>query len=757
VGYGLGVDVGATFTAAAVTRGAGAEMVVLGDRGVVVVPSVVFAREDGTLLAGHAAEARAPGDPGRVAREAKRRMGDPTPVVLGGVPYPPAALLAALVGEVVAAAAEAEGGPPGRVVLTRPALWGPYRQEHFEEVALLSGLAGALTTTEAEAAATYYAAGGPAEGPGGPAEGPGVLAEGAVVAVYDLGGGTFDTAVLRAGRGGLEIVGTPEGVDLTGGVGFDEVVFRYVDEALGGAVGALDPTVPAATAALLRLRQDCTLAKETLSAQPEATIPVFLPDRRLQVTLTRAEFERRIGPAVESTLDALHRALRSAQVAPAELAEVLLVGGSSRIPLVARRLAAELGAPIRTSRHPKHAVALGAAIIAGRAIAQPSPANPADPAAAVSPHGAGATAPELSASGKAAARRRRGRWRTPTAAAAVALLVAAGIAFFVREANQPGPDRPMSTTAPAPVIGASLPTPTVLSTVKAVGDRPQGVAVTADGRHAWVPSVVSNTVHVIDTSSNDVTATITMPAPPQYIGISPDSARAYVTLIDPAAKINTVQVIETSTRREIASIPVGKTLYVPTVSPDGRRVYVPDHATSRVFVIDATTNRITGSFGVPEAPHGVAFTPNGAKAYVVSHETSQVSSIDVRSETITTVLPVGISALAVAVSPDGKRAATANYDAQSISLIDTSRSTVVAEVGVGRQPQSVAYAPDGRHLYVVNAGSSNVSVVDTATNRVTATLPVGNEPWALAVSPDGRRTYVTNASADTVTVLATAS
>jgi molecular chaperone DnaK len=409
VGYGLGVDVGATFTAAAVTREAGVEMVVLGDQGV-VVPSVVFAREDGTLLAGAAAAARAPGDPGRVAREFKRRLGDPTPVVLGGVPYPPAALLAALVRDAVAAAAEVEGGPPDRVVLTRPALWGPFRREQFEEVALLSGLDEALTTTEPEAAATYYASGSAASGrppAGGPAEGPaegtGELADGAVVAVYDLGGGTFDTTVLRAGREGLEILGTPEGVDQTGGVTFDEVVFRYVDEALDGAVGALDPTVSAAAAALLRLRQDCTLAKETLSAQLEVTIPVFLPDQHLQVTLTRAEFERRIGPAVETTLDAVHRALRSAQVAPAGLAEVLLVGGSSRIPLIARRLAGEFGAPIRTSRHPKHAVALGAAIIAGRAIAQPSPANPANPvdsAAVVPHHRAGAAVPELSASSK---------------------------------------------------------------------------------------------------------------------------------------------------------------------------------------------------------------------------------------------------------------------------------------------------------------------------------------------------------------------
>ncbi|MBA2474149.1 MAG: Hsp70 family protein, partial [Pseudonocardiales bacterium] len=121
---------------------------------------------------------------------------------------------------------------------------------------------------------------------------------------------------------------------------------------------------PAALAAMVALRRECTEAKEALSSDTEVTIPVLAPGVQAQVRLVRAEFEEMIGPLVAQTVEALRRALRSAQVEPGDLDAVLLVGGSSRVPLVAQLVSAELGRPVAIDADPKAAIALGAALCA---------------------------------------------------------------------------------------------------------------------------------------------------------------------------------------------------------------------------------------------------------------------------------------------------------------------------------------------------------------------------------------------------------
>ena len=190
-GYNLGVDLGTTFVAAAISRNAQPEMFTLGDRSV-VSPSVVYLREDGTIVTAEAADRRASSSPDRVARGFKRRLGDPTPVMLGGQPHSVVQLLGALLRDVLARVTGTEGAPPDHVVLTHPANFGPFRRALFEEVPLLVGLSHTRMITEPEAAAAYYAS-------------TRQLDEGEIVAVYDLGGGTFDVTILRKRATGIEI------------------------------------------------------------------------------------------------------------------------------------------------------------------------------------------------------------------------------------------------------------------------------------------------------------------------------------------------------------------------------------------------------------------------------------------------------------------------------------------------------------------------------------------------------------------------
>lgn len=394
--YYLGVDVGTTYTAAAIWREGRVEVASLGNRAP-VVPSVVL-RPDGDgsggeMIVGEAAARRAVTEPDLVAREFKRRFGDPTPIIVGGSPYSAEALTARVLRWVVDKVSQSEGGAPLGVAVSHPANWGDYKLDLLRQAIQLADLGDAATVSEPEAAAIHYAT-------------QERVPVGSVVALYDLGGGTFDAAVLRKTGAGWDILGEPQGIERLGGVDFDEAVFRHVTTALGDAMDGLDPEDPAAVAAVARLRQECVEAKEALSADAHTSIPVILPGVNTEVRLTRAELESMVRPALADSIGAMQRALRSAGVEADEVSAVLLVGGSSRLPIVAQLVGSEMGRPVAVDAHPKHGIALGAAIVAAQrdvadaaatsevaAIAEtPSPATGAGAAGAAIAGAAGAAA-----------------------------------------------------------------------------------------------------------------------------------------------------------------------------------------------------------------------------------------------------------------------------------------------------------------------------------------------------------------------------
>ncbi len=192
---------------------------------------------------------------------------------------------------------------------------------------------------------------------------------------------------------GFRLAGPPEGVEHLGGIDFDEAVFRHVLTALGDDVAALDDTDPATATALARLRRDCVEAKEVLSFSVDTVVPVALPGITRSVRLIRGELDDMLRPAIGETVAATRRVLDAAGVEPGDLAAILLVGGSSRIPLVSEMLSAEFGRPLALDNHPKHDVALGAAIRDTPAAqpAVPAAAEANSPVAADVPAGAAGT------------------------------------------------------------------------------------------------------------------------------------------------------------------------------------------------------------------------------------------------------------------------------------------------------------------------------------------------------------------------------
>ncbi|MHA7180707.1 Hsp70 family protein [Arthrobacter sp. MDB2-24] len=454
--YGLGIDVGTIFTAAAVIRTGGQgpgtpEILLLGSRAA-AIPTVVFLGGDGTRLIGEAAERRGLSHPECIAREFKRRMGDDVPLIVGGTEVLPEDLFAAVVTWVVEVATEREGELPEVIALTHPASWGGHRTSRLTRALSAAGIDDVVLLTEPEAAALSYASRER-------------VVSGSTLAVYDLGGGTFDATVLRkTDADTFSVLGVPQGLERLGGADFDQEIFHRVLDGANIPTSDLDPTDPDVVAALNRLRRECAEAKEALSSDSEATVSVMVPGTHSSVRLVRSEFEAMIEPALAETIDTLHAALESAQVSAEDLTAILLVGGSSRIPLVAQLLSGEFDRPLAIDLDPKASVALGAAFATAALEDAPQEGAPAVGAAvgstASSPHGLDGAAAKTNAAGfglpsrvpaprhgpAAMASNRRLGLRAGAVAAAVALL---GIAT-ASATNAPNPLAALSALAGDP-------------------------------------------------------------------------------------------------------------------------------------------------------------------------------------------------------------------------------------------------------------------------------------------------------------------
>jgi hypothetical protein len=348
--YSLGIDLGTTYSAAAIARADRLEIFQLGERAA-TIPSIVLLRADGEVLTGEAAERRALAEPTRTGREFKRRLGDPTPIILGGTPYGAEALLAHLLRSIVDRVTQQLGEAPTAIALCHPAAYSAYKLDLLQQAVRQADVGAVALLTEPEAAALDYAR-------------QERVPSGSVIAIYDFGGGTFDATILRKTDDGFELLGQPEGLERLGGIDFDEALFRRALEVATAGGATLDQNDPATMAAIARLRDECRRAKEALSSDTDATIAIFLPGYQSEMRLTRAEFEDMIRPRIHETIATLGRATRSAGLEFGDLDRILLVGGSSRIPLVAEMVREATGRPVAVDAHPKHTMAMGAAYVA---------------------------------------------------------------------------------------------------------------------------------------------------------------------------------------------------------------------------------------------------------------------------------------------------------------------------------------------------------------------------------------------------------
>ncbi len=362
VTYTLGLDLGTTASAVALNVEGVVSMFSVGHRDL-VVPSVVYlGSDDGEagggddeengneelVLVGQAAERRATSDPSGIAREFKRRFGDPQPLILNGTPVAANDLTLRLALYLVEQVTEQRGEAPAELVVCHPANWGDYKLALLSDTLNNSSLPPHRLLSEPVAAAIHDAT-------------QETIEPGSTVAVYDLGGGTFDVALLRKLDDGWEPIGKPGGIERLGGIDFDTAVLHHVVSSLTLDLTSFEDDDLAAQSAMFRLRDECKAAKHALSEDTSTSIPVLLPGVNETVRMTRSEFEALIGPAISRTLEVLDATIAASPIEMTDIDRVLLVGGSSQIPVVRQRVMNHTRRPVAIDRHPKHAIALGAA------------------------------------------------------------------------------------------------------------------------------------------------------------------------------------------------------------------------------------------------------------------------------------------------------------------------------------------------------------------------------------------------------------
>jgi len=350
----VGIDLGTTNSLVAIVED-GKPRVISGADGSNLVPSVVYFGEGGDVLVGNAAKAKMVDDPKHAIFSIKRFMGkglsdvrDDLPLLpfeveptsenivrlkISGRDYTPPEISRLILLELKRNAEAALGEPITNAVVTVPAYFDDAQRQATKDAGRLAGLDVLRIVNEPTAASLAYGLQERRQG---------------IVAVYDFGGGTFDISILKLNGGIFEVLSTSGDTHL-GGDDIDEQLIHLV---LGEA-GADANAVPAIRKAVVR-------AKEALSSAGNAEIVVdSLGYRR---NLPREEFDKLIEPIVERTLKSCRQALNDARLQPGAVDEVVMVGGSTRIPLVRSRVQELFGRAPHTDLNPDEVVALGAAV-----------------------------------------------------------------------------------------------------------------------------------------------------------------------------------------------------------------------------------------------------------------------------------------------------------------------------------------------------------------------------------------------------------
>ena len=347
----IGIDLGTTNSCVAVMEG-GEAVVIANAEGNRTTPSVVAFSKTGERMVGQVAKRQAITNPDRTISSIKREMGSDHRVNIDGKSYTPQEISAMILQKLKSDAEAYLGQPVTEAVITVPAYFTDAQRQATKDAGKIAGLEVKRIINEPTAAALAY----------------GVDKEQAQkIMVYDLGGGTFDVSILEIDDGVIEVLATA-GNNRLGGDDFDQCIMKYLVSEFKRSDGI---DLSGDKVAMQRLKEAAEKAKIELSGVTSSNInlPYITADatgpKHLDVTLTRAKFNELTGHLVDATMGPVRQAMSDAGLKPSDLAKVLMVGGSSRIPAVVEAVKNFTGSEPFKGINPDECVAMGAALQAG--------------------------------------------------------------------------------------------------------------------------------------------------------------------------------------------------------------------------------------------------------------------------------------------------------------------------------------------------------------------------------------------------------
>ena len=348
----IGIDLGTTNSCVAVLEG-GEPQVIANAEGMRTTPSVVAFTKDGERIVGEPAKRQAVTNADKTIISIKTHMGTDYKVNIDGKGYTPQEISAITLQKLKADAEAYLGQPVTEAVITVPAYFTDAQRQATKDAGRIAGLDVKRIINEPTAAALAY--------------GMDKLDQEKKILVFDLGGGTFDVSVLEIGDGTFEVLATA-GNNRLGGDDFDQVIIDYLAEEFKKAEGV---DLRNDKMALQRLKEAAEKAKKELSSTMSTNINLpFITataegPKHMNIDLSRAKFDELTAHLVEKTMEPTRRALQDAGLSTSDINDVLLVGGSTRIPAVQEAVKKFIGKEPHKGINPDECVAAGAAIQAG--------------------------------------------------------------------------------------------------------------------------------------------------------------------------------------------------------------------------------------------------------------------------------------------------------------------------------------------------------------------------------------------------------
>jgi len=351
-GHTVGIDLGTTYSALCQLDNEGSPISIRNADDRTITPSVVVLGDDGHVMVGPSFERIAIEDPSRIVEAIKRQMGNKDYFVVYQNKKLTPEFISALIMKKMKQDAEKRIGPIGNAVVTVPYYFNDVRRKATQDAGRIAGLNVIDIINEPTAATLAYAW---KKGELGRTD---IESREKTILVYDLGGGTFDVTVVRYTPTNFRVLAT-DGDVMLGGLDWSQRLVDHVAEQFTRKFGEdprEDPEV------MLSFNQECEEAKRQLSNKAQTPIDVYYKGKSMTVSLTRGDFERMTGDLLQRTKDTTELVMQQAQIDKGDFDEVLLVGGSTYMPVVEHMLKEVTGGNPSREMAPEEAVAQGAAI-----------------------------------------------------------------------------------------------------------------------------------------------------------------------------------------------------------------------------------------------------------------------------------------------------------------------------------------------------------------------------------------------------------